>query len=159
MTPWQYLIPSALIALIFRRLFNGFVLCATANLIGTILHELLHAVAAVVTGARVHNFSVVPRRESGRFVLGQCSLSGVRWWNAFVIGLAPLLIYPFVYGIAAWRTSVTHSVELLDLLIWIALAPCLLSGLPSTEDLKIAARSWPVFLGIIIMAYWVCKPM
>jgi hypothetical protein len=68
-------------------------LYALALLPGVALHELSHALMAMLLGVKVGNFTIVPRRQAdGHVRLGAVQVEMVDPVRASLIGLAPLLI-------------------------------------------------------------------
>lgn len=67
------------------------ILYAMPLLPGVIIHELSHALMALLLGVRVRGFSLRPRRVKGRTQLGVVSIEETGLLRASLIGLAPLL--------------------------------------------------------------------
>ena len=107
---------------------------------GTICHELCHLGVGVLLRGQPRRFSVAPRRENGSYVLGSVSFARIRWYNAFFIGLAPLLLLPLAYG---GFSLLEHASgfgwkEGLGLFV---VANLLYASWPSWQDVRVAARS------------------
>jgi len=68
------------------------VLYALLLLPGIILHELSHAVAAILLGVRVGRISIRPKRAGQRIQLGFVPVERTDVVRASLIGLAPLLV-------------------------------------------------------------------
>lgn len=148
-----YLVPSVLLALLMRFLSSLHPLFFCFQLIGTACHEMAHFVAGLLTGAQPVSFSIVPRRVGNTWQLGAVKLTNVRWYNAAPAALAPFLIVLIPLAVAFWRTRLGLKFEALDIALAFALAPQFLSFWPSTEDWKIALRSWP-YLVLGLAAWW-----
>jgi hypothetical protein len=146
-----YLLPSIGLALIFHVLSKrhpGFFLLILA---GTVAHEVMHFLVAAFTNARPISFSVLPRRSGNAWILGTVGCANIRWYNAVLVGFAPLLVLAVPVAVAAWRTRHGLHWNLDD--IWIAglLAPQFLSCLPSSADLRMACRSWPLIVAAAML--------
>ena len=58
---------------------------------GTVMHELLHYVVALVTFAQPSGFSVVPKFGDNEILLGSVDCDNLNWFNRLPIALAPVL--------------------------------------------------------------------
>ena len=67
------------------------VLYALPLLPGVLIHELSHALAAVLLGAKVGRISILPKAKDGRVQLGVVPVERTGSVRASLIGLAPLL--------------------------------------------------------------------
>lgn len=123
-------------------------------IVGVFIHELLHLLVGVLTYAKPVAMSIIPRHiEKGYYELGHVRLQNIRWFNGVFVGLAPLLGFVGVAVFIHWRTRTGWVFSWWDLLAWYVLAQVSMSAWPSTSDIKIALRSWP--LVIPITAYFV----
>jgi hypothetical protein len=147
-----YLIPSAALALLIRLLAGAHPLFFVFTVAGTMCHELAHYCVGLLTGACPTALTVVPRRVGRHWELGSVTLTRVRWYNAAPAALAPFLIIVLPFLVAYWRTEPGWRFQPVDLLIAFALAPQFLSFWPSAVDWRIALRSWPYLLIIVLMA-------
>lgn len=148
-----YLAPSAVLALLIRRLAAWHPFFLLFRLAGTICHELAHFFVGLVTYARPEAFSVMPRRMANGWQLGSVSLTRVRWYNAAPAALAPFLVAGVPLLVAIWRTRPGWQFEGIDLLLAFAVAPQFLACWPSAADWKISCRSWPyLFIGGLLWA-------
>lgn len=128
---------------------------------GVVLHELSHALAAYLLGARVGRVSVLPVRQGGRIQLGFVPVERTGPVRTALIGLAPLLIGCLVLILighlglglgpvgaalagADWAGAWKHLrsvVQARDAWVWIYLAFAVSNTmLPSRSDM----RAWPV---------------
>jgi hypothetical protein len=123
---------------------------------GTIVHELLHWVTAILLGGRPTAISVVPdgiASNSEVRNLGYVRLSNVTWFNAAPIALAPMLALPVVLAVAHGMTGPT------DWVILAVLASVLSQCFPSQADLGIAFHSpfgvlfWTSVVGATVYHY------
>lgn len=117
---------------------------------GTFMHELMHWVAAAVTQGHPHGFSIIPSGDTLGHVLVHPN-----WYNAAIIGLAPLLLAPltlFVMVIAARSGPLK-----LTLFSYFA-ACCWAACIPSSADFAIAASyptSWLFGALMVALISWV----
>jgi hypothetical protein len=75
---------------------------------GTLLHEISHAVAAMVVGVRVHRFSIWPRRINRETLrLGQVHTAGADPIRAAWIGAAPTLVGVVFLSYASLRLGLS----------------------------------------------------
>lgn len=119
---------------------------------GTFCHELCHWVVGHLLNGRPVHFTVLPRREGRGFVLGAVALANLRWYNAFFIGLAPLLLLPAAYGLLLWRLGGKPVVGWPEAVTVFLLANLIFGAIPSWQDLRIAARSplgWLLLAGAL----------
>jgi len=112
------------------------ILYALPLLPGVILHELSHALAAVILGVKVAGVSLRPKVSKGRIQLGVVPVEKTDVARASLIGLAPLLsgsaaillIGYLVFSINTLRTAIVNQ-------DWIAL-------LTSLTDMLKAPDAW-----------------
>lgn len=152
--PISYVAPSLALASLFlfeRRRWSP----VNALLFsGVFVHEVLHFLVGLVTMARPTSFSLIPRSEGGRLILGSVGFVGLNWLNAWITAAAPLLILPIIFGLATWRLEAgPQHVQLWDVLIWLCIAPHFLHCWPSRADWKLMFISWPLaaFIGLIFV--------
>jgi hypothetical protein len=165
-----YLVPVAALAWLLRIAVGVHPFFFLFTVAGTLCHELAHFFAGLVTNARPVGLTVVPRwigrgkrgSDNGHWELGSVTFANLRWYNAAPAALAPLLVLAVPLAVAWWRTramagsAVPYGVT--DLALAFLLAPQLLSFWPSPVDWRLAARSWP-WLVILVMgalAWWAC---
>lgn len=132
-----------------RRSFWGFSLLA---LPGTVCHELCHWAVGHLLRGRPVRFTVVPHREGRGYVLGSVAIANLRWYNAFFIGLAPLLLLPAAWALFRWRLAGAPTLGWPEAALVFLLASLLGAALPSGQDLRIAARSpvgWLLLAGAL----------
>lgn len=147
-----YLGGTAGVLWLLNQARRSFWLFSLLVLPGTICHELCHwTVGHLLHGRPVH-FTVLPRREGRGFVLGSVALANLRWYNAFFIGLAPLLLLPAACGLFVWRLGGHPVLGWSEAGVVFLLANLLFGALPSWQDLRIAARSpigWLLLAGAL----------
>ncbi len=119
---------------------------------GTFCHELCHWTAGHLLNGRPVRFTVLPRREGRGWVLGAVAFSNLRWYNAFFIGLAPLVLLPAAYGLLLWRLDGHPALGWPEAALVFLLANLVFGAIPSGQDLRIAARSpvgWLLLAGAL----------
>ena len=145
---------------------------------GTCLHELAHYVAALLLG-KAEGFSVIPRIEGTRFILGSVK-SRVRykvlssfiaaaplvWWAILFLTLLYLHIIQVRNGMPIISSGLVakrlKSLSLSDLfLLWVFIQ-LLWAGHLSMDDLKNVVRgmlsvSGMVFLSVVIILFYVVR--
>ncbi len=136
---------------------------------GVILHEVSHALAALLVGARVGRISIFPARAGGRIQLGFVPVEETGAVRTAIIGLAPLVagclalllighvglaIGPLGVALfagewqAAW-TALQQVVRADDAWVWAYLAFAVSNTmLPSRSDM----RAWPVMVLFLLVA-------
>lgn len=139
-----YLLPAVLVATILARVSHRMYLFSFVVYTGTLIHEALHLMVGGLFGAKPRTINLFPRREGDGYVLGSVGFANVRWYNAVFAGLAPLLAIPGIFYVAWWRVRAGWTPAMIDPLIWLGLAPQILSCWPSSTDWRLAMRSWPL---------------
>ena len=127
--------------LVFQRLKRLFLLFSLAVLPGTLCHELCHLCVGGLLGGQPTRFTVLPKREGRVWVMGSVTFAQVRWYNAFFLGLAPLLLLPLAYGLLVWRLKGHPALGWPEGLWLYLIANLVYAALPSWQDLQVAARS------------------
>lgn len=127
--------------LLFQRLRRLFLLFSFAVLPGTFCHELCHLCVGGLLNGQPAAFTILPKREGHGYVMGSVAFAHVRWYNAFFLGMAPLLLLPAAYGLLAWRLRGHPAVNWGEGLWLYLIANLVYASLPSWQDLRIAARS------------------
>ncbi|MDD5296520.1 MAG: hypothetical protein PHU46_06360 [Rhodocyclaceae bacterium] len=126
----------------FARFSKWLPITAILGVPGTMLHELAHWSVGLLTLARPRSITLWPRREGGRFVLGEAGFSFLGFWNGAFVALAPLLLAPlaglaFLTAMGAWVRA--------DFVMWTVfgyLAAVLLrASIPSSADMRVAIPS------------------
>lgn len=123
---------------------------------GTFCHEFCHWLAGKVLNGQPVGFTVIPRREGRGLVLGSVRCAHLRWYNAFFIGAAPLLLVVLAFFLLRWRISVRPALGWGEALVVYLLATLVFGAIPSWQDLRVAGRSpfgW-LLLGIAGILIW-----
>ena len=145
-----YLAAMAGMLWLLNQARRSFWLVSLLALPGTFCHELCHWLVGTALNGQPLRFTVLPRREGHGYVLGSVALGNLRWYNAFFIGLAPLLLLPLAYGLFLWRLGTQPSFGWPEAGMVFLLANLVFAALPSWQDLRIAARSpigWLLLVG------------
>lgn len=155
-SPWALI--WSMIFVLWIKIFRptGFV-SILLRLIGTILHEGMHWIFALLLFGRPTGFSVVPvRQPDGSIQLGEVRISNLKWWNGLFIGCAPLLLS----AMGLWLVSLGDSAAFgeRNILTGFVASQCFLSCWPSRQDLRLAGQSAMVY-GLIGLAMWIAVGM
>jgi hypothetical protein len=141
----QWLFLAALVGMLglfhwMRRIFPVF---AILVLPGTLAHECCHLVLGLLLRGEPAGFNLLPRRgPDGRgWEMGSVSFRNLTWYNAFFIGMAPLLMLPAAYALVRWRLAAQPVFDGREALIIYLIANLVYAALPSWQDCKLAARS------------------
>ena len=97
--PFVYLVGTAAMLWLMNQTKRSFWLFSLLVLPGTLCHELCHWLVGKLMNGQPVRFTVFPRRVEHGFVLGSVTLANLRWYNAFFIGLAPLLLLATAYAL------------------------------------------------------------
>jgi hypothetical protein len=146
---------TALLWLLFQAR-RSFWLVSLLALPGTLCHEACHWLVGKLLNGQPKRFTVLPRREGHGFVLGSVALGNLRWYNAFFIGLAPLLLLPLAYGLLLWRVQGHPTLGWPEVGMAFLLANLIFAAMPSWPDLRIAARSpigWLLLAGALVWGW------
>lgn len=136
-----YLVALGLVLWLMNQARRSFWLLTLVALPGTFGHELCHWLMGKLLNAEPTHFTVLPRRQGRSFVLGSVGFANLRWYNAFFVGLAPLLMLPLAYGLFLWRLSAQPAFGWPEAAMVFFLGNLLFGAVPSGQDLRIAARS------------------
>jgi hypothetical protein len=150
--PFAYLIGTAAMLWLMNQAKRFFWLFSVMVLPGTLCHELCHWLAGKLLNGRPVHFTVFPRRVGRGFVLGSVTLANLRWYNAFFIGLAPLLLLTAAYALFLWRLGGHPEFGWQEAGAVFILANLLFGAMPSWQDLRMAARSpigWLLLAGAL----------
>jgi hypothetical protein len=138
---WFYLASVVAVLLGLHALRRVFWVFSLVVLPGTFAHETCHFLLGVLLRGGPVSFNLLPRREGTGWVMGSVSFNRLRWYNAFFIGLAPLLLLPAAYALALWRLGGQPGFRWQEALAVYLIANLAYASLPSWQDVRIAARS------------------
>lgn len=134
---------------------RSFWLLSLLALPGTLAHELCHWLVGALLNGQPVRFTVLPKREGRGYVLGSVAFAHLRWYNAFFVGLAPLLLLPLAYGLFRWRLAAQPAFSWPEALLAFLFANLLYGAMPSWQDLRIAARSPVGWLLLVLGLAWI----
>jgi len=139
---------SILILLKFSE--RNFYLYSILSLPSTILHESTHLIMSIIFNGKPIDFNVIPKKKiSGVHVyyeLGYVTSVNIRWYNGFIIGMSPLILYIIAYYIFFSDISLFYQIFLIPILLH--------GGIPSTVDVKLAFESiYFILICVIIYIY------
>ena len=148
-----YQLPALLFGLVLQYLFPHPLARAVVLWPGTLVHELLHWMVGLLLNAKPVALSLWPRQISARqWALGSVSFRNVRWYNAVFVGMAPLLA--IAAAMLCAPTSTAHwQPTPQDLAYWVFAAPILAMCLPSSADLQLSLKSWPLAIALGAIAW------
>jgi hypothetical protein len=118
----------------------------------TLAHELVHLLFSLLANGRPSSMRLWPRRSTRGYVLGSVTCNNVRWYNGWLIGLAPLALLPFAVLLLRWRVHSAPAVALAELAWAYGIASLTLAALPSWQDVRIALASSGVLLALLAAA-------
>ncbi|WP_127471922.1 hypothetical protein [Thiomicrorhabdus aquaedulcis] len=140
-------------AFLMRKIKNPY-LYAVVALPGVILHEAAHLVMAYVTFANPVRVSLIPSKNSdGSWTLGSVTCANIRWYNAFPVAVAPLILFmsPYLSFHLLMDSELDYlhvgAVLILNMIITHA-------AFPSGQDYKIASsKLLGSFIWLVSLAY------
>jgi hypothetical protein len=151
-----YLVGTAAMLWVMNQARRSFWLFSLLVLPGTLCHELCHWMVGKLLNGRPVHFTVLPRRAEQGLVLGAVAFSNLRWYNAFFIGFAPLLLLAAASGLFLWRLGGHPVLGWQEAGAMFVLANLLFGAIPSWQDLRIAARSpigWLLLAGALVYGW------
>jgi len=118
---------------------------------GTILHELSHLIMSFITNGQPTNINIFPRKkiveDKTYYLLGSVDSSNVTWYNAWLIGLAPLFLFFIAYQTYLSDYDWYFKALVITLLIE--------SGMPSTTDITVAIKySYAILLSLLLSVFF-----
>jgi len=153
---WLYVGAIVVALLVFRGMKRLFWLFSLLVLPGTFAHESLHYLTGLLLDAGPVSFNLWPRRDGQGWAMGSVTFNHIRWYNAFFVGMAPLLLLPAAYGLALWRLRGQPVLGWQEALGVYVVANFIYAALPSWADVKIAARSpigWILLAGGLVWGW------
>jgi len=140
---WIFLAAVVVMLGLLHWMRRFFLVFAVLVLPGTLAHECCHLVLGLLLNGEPAGFNLLPQRgRDGRgWEMGSVSFRNLTWYNAFFIGMAPLLLLPAAYALVRWRLGLQPRLDGWELLAVYLIANLVYAALPSWQDLRIAARS------------------
>lgn len=136
-----YLGAMAAVLWLMNQARRSFWLLSLLALPGTFCHEVCHWVTGRLMNGQPVRFTVIPHREGRGYVLGSVHFANLRWYNAFFVGLAPLVMLPMAYCLFLWRLGARPAIGWPEAAMVFLLANLVFGSIPSRQDVRIAARS------------------
>ncbi len=151
-----YLLPSMVLALLIKALSGRLIVFTFLTLAGTLCHEVAHYAVGFLTNARPVSIRIIPRRiDRHHYQMGAAAFSNLRWYNAAITALAPIIILAIPWFYADWRVRHASGFTWSDAGMAFLLAPQFLCFWPSRTDWRMALRSWPYLLLLVPIGwYW-----
>jgi hypothetical protein len=142
-------------SLLMRRIKHPYLYAAVA-LFGVVLHEATHAICGFIFTARPVKVSLIPTKNlDGGWTLGSVTCTNLRWYNAFPVAMAPLLLFLAPIG----SYYLIKNMEVDYLLIGSVLILNMIithTALPSRQDFRVAfGQPFGSFLWMAGLAYLV----
>lgn len=129
---------SALIGKMMENAKSGIFKTWIVFFVGTLFHELAHLIVSLVSFGFPYKVSIFPKKSGNSYMLGSVTSWNVRWYNQFLIGMAPLLLLPLAYFIFL-NFFDFYEKSVLNFFIWIYLIVALVfSSIPSSVDFRVA---------------------
>ena len=133
---------------IFKRI-NNFYLISLLTLPGTFMHEMMHLIASFISFGKPVSFTIIPKKKGAGLTLGSVSSANIRWYNAIIISLAPLLLFVIAYYLLIYIQNLDDKIYFYLGLYMVA--NLIFAGMPSSTDWKLAfKKSWILLLIIIV---------
>jgi len=112
---------------------------------GTIAHELAHFIVGLILLGKPTSFSVIPKEEKDKIVLGSVDFKNIMAINAIPIAFAPILLLPLFFILSEIFVSLLTRDLMLSEYIYlyaigfgVILSSVLSSSIPSGQDFKVA---------------------
>jgi len=142
-----------------NRFARNFFAHSLFYIVGTFLHELSHWVTAIFTyGKPPPFFSIIPNKDDNSF--GRVSANNIKFYNAFLIGMSPLLLLFFSYFISKFFFMYLDF-TILNFILYIYLIFIVSSSaIPSMADFKIAFENpLRIIIGVfeLFLIYFIFK--
>lgn len=129
--------------------YKSMFLCALINLPGTILHELMHFLVGLFLNAKPCNFTILPRKGDGGYVMGSVGFTNITFYNAIPSSMAPLLLLPIGFYLNRYFLP-NMDPTFTNYILYVLLQTIIIeNALPSSADFLVARQH---FLGIVMYA-------
>lgn len=123
---------------------------------GTIFHELAHFIFAVFLNAKPVGFSLIPKQlENGNYQLGSVSISNARFYNIFLVAIAPLFNILIAY-ILIKNIDINNDLILSNFIFSYIIFSLLNQSIPSSVDILMIIYNPSSFLFISIILVFIC---
>jgi hypothetical protein len=134
-----------------RSIFSAWIVA----LLGVFFHEVAHLLVSLLTFGKPSKFSIFPsksvNKQNGKisYTLGYVISCNIRWYNVFVVSMAPLLLLPlsfFIYKFFFIYIDENLYSYILYIFIIISL---LFSSIPSNTDFANVFKSRNIILNLV----------
>ena len=124
---------------------------------GVLLHELSHLLISFLLNGKPNKFVIFPKKVvlNGKNYIeyGYVESKNIRWYNRFLIGMSPLLIFFVIYLINDYIFLMFND-NLFTNLIFIYLVIVLTnSAIPSIVDFELAFKGYGYVSGILFTIF------
>jgi len=123
-----------------------FVLLTILLLPGTFFHELSHLLVSLILNGKPSSFNIIPKREDifneygvkigYSATLGEVVSQNIKWYNAFFIAFAPLLLFPLSFFLLSFVNFNNFNLYVNFSLIYLS-SNLFFSSIPSKQDFKV----------------------
>lgn len=119
---------------------------------GTLLHESAHYLVSLLLFGKPKTFSIFPKKGETGYILGSVQSQNIRWYNAFFISFAPLMLFGVAYALYKnYFLYIDYSFA--NFLLYIYLLVVLIeSAIPSWQDIRVGLGSIGSLIYIAIIA-------
>lgn len=124
--------------------------------VGTLMHELSHAVVGALLGARPTSMTLWPKSlGNGRWQLGGVGFTNLKWWNAPWTAMAPMLLAPLSLVLAyTWVYPSWAAGEFASAVPALYVCATILqASWPSSTDFEVAFPGL-VVIGAVVAFLW-----
>lgn len=128
------------------------------SLPGTIIHETMHYLVALLTNGRPKSFSLIPYKDGDMYTMGEVVVGNIRFYNAIPIAFAPLISLLIAYLMLTHFSEVKNigPIDIKTILVSYVIFNLINGSIPSRQDVRVTIQtpSSYVFLIICIYAYY-----
>lgn len=127
--------------------YKSMFLCALINIPGTILHELMHFVVGLIFNACPKNFSIIPKKGNGGYVMGSVCFANIKFYNAIPAAMAPVLLLPVGFYVNRYLLPLIQP-NFINYVLYVLLQTIIIeNAMPSATDFKVAKM---YFTGVVL---------
>ena len=127
--------------------YGSMIMCSLINIPGTILHEFMHFIVGLVFNAHPKNFSIIPKRGNGGYVMGSVSFANIKFYNAVPAALAPVLLLPVGFYANRYLLPLIQP-NFVNYVLYVLLQTIIIeNAMPSATDFKVAKM---YFTGVVL---------
>ena len=133
----------------FKNIYTAYIY----YFMGIFLHELSHFIVSLLTNGKPKCFSIIPQKIENSYIFGSVYSSNFKWYNRFLISLAPLLLLVILYYMDQYFFFYFED-NIYNQLLYILLVIVLIdSSIPSSADFEIAftGYGYTVWLSLICL--------